>query len=226
MKILVITDLHGQSADDLLGFRDVDLVLVLGDVTTGAGVAETIKRIEPLRRSYPGLYAVPGNWERPESIHWLNEEGLNIDTRVVRFKGLLIFGLGGSIPTPFNTPNETTEDVFAQKLSTCPEPCKDERLVICSHTPPYGACDKVFLGKHVGSESLRKFIDKRSPDLLLCGHIHEARGMEQIGATIVINPGTAPKHYALIDIEEQISATLKYHHLQNQEQRPPPSLLS
>jgi Icc-related predicted phosphoesterase len=209
MKILVITDLHGNLPDDLLGFQDVDIVLVLGDITTGAGLTETRKRIEPLKSSYPRLYAVPGNWERPESIEWLDQEGLNIDAKLVRFQGLLIFGLGGSIPTPFNTPNETTEDVFAQKLSTCPEPQKGERLIICSHNPPYGACDKVFLGKHVGSESLRKFIDRRSPDLLLCGHIHEARGQEQIEATIVINPGTAPKHYAFVTIEEEISVTLE-----------------
>ena len=209
MKILVLTDLHGNLPDNLLGFTDVDLVLVLGDITTGAGLAGTKERIEPLQSSYPELYAIPGNWERPESIQWLNQEGLNIDARAVRLEGVLIFGLGGSIPTPFNTPNETTEEVLAKKLTACPEPQKGERLMICSHNPPYGACDKVFLGKHVGSKSLRKFIDKRSPDLVLCGHIHEASGIEQLGSTVVINPGTAPKHYAFVTIEEQISATLK-----------------
>jgi Icc-related predicted phosphoesterase len=209
MKILVLTDLHGHLPDNLLGFRDVDLVLVLGDLTTGGGLAGTRERIEPLRSFYPELYAIPGNWERPESIQWLNQEGLNIDARAVRFKGLLIFGLGGSIPTPFNTPNETTEEAFAKKLTACSEPQKGERLIVCSHNPPYGACDKVFLGRHVGSKSLRKFIDRRSPDLVLCGHIHEARGIEQIGSTVVINPGTAPKHYAFVSVEEQISATLK-----------------
>lgn len=208
MLVLVVSDLHGHSVKPLVGIEGVDLLLMLGDVTTGAGLEKTKERIQTLRGAYPALYVISGNWERPQSAAWFQAEGLSLDGRAERFNGLLLFGLGGSIPTPFNTPNEFTEDELADKLTSCPEPEEDERLVICSHNPPYGACDRVFLGKSVGSKSLRVFIEKRKPDLVLCGHIHEARGIENIGSTIVLNPGSAPKHYALIRIEKDISVNL------------------
>ncbi len=208
MLILVVSDLHGHSAKPLVGIEGVDLLLMLGDVTTGAGLEKTKERIGTLRGAYPALYVIPGNWERPQSSEWLKEEKISLDGKAVRFNGLLLFGLGGSIPTPFNTPNEYTEEELQEKLNSCPEPGNGERLVICSHNPPYGACDRVFLGKHVGSKSLRTFIDQRKPHLVLCGHIHEARGIEQLGSTIVLNTGTAPKHYALINMAEEISIQL------------------
>lgn len=208
MLVLVVSDLHGHSVEPLVGIEGVDLLLMLGDVTTGAGLEKTKERIQTLRGAYPALYVISGNWERPQSAAWFQAEGLSLDGRAERFNGLLLFGLGGSIPTPFNTPNEFTEDELADKLTSCPEPEEDERLVICSHNPPYGACDRVFLGKRVGSKSLWAFIEKRKPDLVLCGHIHEARGIENIGSTIVLNPGSAPKHYALIRIEKEISVNL------------------
>lgn len=208
MLLLILSDLHGHSVEPLVGIEGVDLVLMLGDVTTGAGLGDTKERIQALRYSYSELYAIPGNWERPQSSEWLKAEDISLDGRAKRFNGLLLFGLGGSIPTPFNTPNEYREEELAEKLALCPEPGNGERLVICSHNPPFGACDKVFLGKHVGSKALRTFIDQRKPDLVLCGHIHEARGIENIGSTIVVNPGTAPKHYALIRIEKEISVAL------------------
>jgi len=208
MLVLVVSDLHGHSVEPLVGIEGVDLLLMLGDVTTGAGLEKTKERIQTLRGAYPALYVISGNWERPQSAAWFQAEGLSLDGRAERFNGLLLFGLGGSIPTPFNTPNEFTEDELADKLTSCPEPEEDERLVICSHNPPYGACDRVFLGKRVGSKSLWAFIEKRKPDLVLCGHIHEARGIENIGPTIVLNPGSAPKHYALIRIEKEISVAL------------------
>jgi Icc-related predicted phosphoesterase len=42
---------------------------------------------------------------------------------------------------------------------------------------------------HVGSEAVRAFIEAHQPSLCLCGHIHEARATDAIGATRVINPG-------------------------------------
>ncbi len=239
MRILALTDLHSRSVKPLLGLEGIDLVLVLGDITTGASLAETKERINPLRDSYPALYAIGGNWDRPESTQWLADEEISMDGRVVRFADIVLFGVGGSTPTPFNTPNEFPEEEFGKRLADCPEPQEDERLVLCSHNPPYGGCyllatgayapaycentpegygecyggcyggcDKVLSGQHVGSKNLRDFIEERKPHLVLCGHIHEGRGKDMIGETVVVNPGTAPRHYALIEIAESISIDL------------------
>jgi len=209
MLILAITDLHGGKVDSLLGIEDVDLVLILGDITTGRGLEETRKRVQALRDAYPLLYSVYGNWERTESIDWLTAEGLNIDGKSVHHKGVCIFGLGGSIPTPFNTPTEFPEEHFERLFSACPHPQPHERLVIASHNPPYGACDRTLAGQHVGSRALRRFVDEHAPDLVLCGHIHEARGVENLGRTVVANPGPAPRHYALVEPTDSLTITLK-----------------
>ena len=44
------------------------------------------------------------------------------------------------------------------------------------------------------SKSIRKAVEKFKPNLLLCGHIHEAEGIEdRIGNTKVINVGKEGK---------------------------------
>ena len=209
MKILVLTDLHGGSVKPLLNFEDIDQVFVLGDITTGKGIRETQARINPLRDAYPSLYAIPGNWELDDSRRWLASEGLSLDCRSINLDGLHFYGIGGSITTPFSTPNEFLEDEFLKKLAGCPKPKEGERLIILSHTPPHGSCDRTALGMHVGSRNLRAFIEDRFPALVLCGHIHEGRDMTTIGSTIVVNPGPAPKHYAIISFNEEISIKLK-----------------
>ncbi len=71
------------------------------------------------------------------------------------------------------------------------------RVVLVCHNPPYGYLDeldspcmpKELNGKHVGSKILLRAIRKHQPRLVLCGHIHEAKGRTKIGKTDVINLG-------------------------------------
>ena len=65
-------------------------------------------------------------------------------------------------------------------------------------------------GQHVGSTALRSFIDERQPTLVFCGHIHEGRGIDRLGATTVVNCGTAYEgYYALAEIGETVEVTLQ-----------------
>jgi Predicted phosphoesterases, related to the Icc protein len=43
---------------------------------------------------------------------------------------------------------------------------------------------------HVGSKAVAKMIQKYQPLLGLHGHIHESRGVQKIGKTTIINPGS------------------------------------
>ncbi len=66
--------------------------------------------------------------------------------------------------------------------------------------PPHGTRDELPFG-HVGSKAIQKFVDR--VDLIVCGHIHEAKGIEIVGKTVVVNPGEACKgSCAVITIEE------------------------
>jgi len=75
--------------------------------------------------------------------------------------------------------------------------------IFCPHAPPYGtACDRLRSGEHVGSTAVRALVDREQPDLVLCGHIHEARGEDRVGRTRIVNPGPAAAgHYAVVEIE-------------------------
>jgi hypothetical protein len=64
------------------------------------------------------------------------------------------------------------------------------------------------MGLHVGSKAIHDFIKAFKPDLVVCGHIHEARGTDKIGETVMINPGQFPNHYAIIDMSDKIAYRL------------------
>ena len=55
----------------------------------------------------------------------------------------------------------------------------------------------------MGSHALGAFVAREQPDLVLCGHIHEARGEDAVGRSRVVNPGpVADGRYALVEIED------------------------
>ena len=64
--------------------------------------------------------------------------------------------------------------------------------------------DVLYTGKHIGSKSVRDFIEKEQPFLTLHGHIHESPDMsgvwkQNIGKTISMNPGDAKP--VIIDLD-------------------------
>ncbi|MBM3304087.1 MAG: hypothetical protein FJY76_03240 [Candidatus Aenigmarchaeota archaeon] len=69
--------------------------------------------------------------------------------------------------------------------------------VMVSHQPPYGILDKVnhrgapkgWKGRHAGSMLLLEYIRKYHPHYVICGHIHEGKGIKRVGKTTVINAG-------------------------------------
>jgi uncharacterized protein len=69
--------------------------------------------------------------------------------------------------------------------------------------PPYGTkTDMLYSGRSVGSKAVRAFIESRQPAICLCGHIHEAKGLDAIGKTQIINPGSlANGGYAVITLQ-------------------------
>jgi uncharacterized protein len=48
------------------------------------------------------------------------------------------------------------------------------------------------------------------PELVFCGHIHEGRGVEQIGRTTVVNCGAAAAgYYAATEVGEKMLVELR-----------------
>ncbi len=57
--------------------------------------------------------------------------------------------------------------------------------------------------KHLGSWIARKFCEKYQPLVCIGGHIHEGKGKDKIGKTLVINPGFGKDTQILIKIDEE-----------------------
>jgi Icc-related predicted phosphoesterase len=85
-----------------------------------------------------------------------------------------------------------------------------EITILLTHNPPFASIVDLTRYKiHVGSKKLREFVLQYSPKIYQCGHIHEARGKEIIGNTLVFNPGPVMRgYYAIIDLKN-INVELK-----------------
>lgn len=114
----------------------------------------------------------------------------NPDTRAcngrsLEVAGLVVGGVGGSLPTGGYFPFELGENEFERIL---------QRLgrvdVLVVHEPPFDTrCDIDHTGKHVGSKAVREYVRRERPWLVLTGHIHESPAVDHLGDTVVFNPG-------------------------------------
>ena len=110
--------------------------------------------------------------------------------------------------TPWKTPRECPDEALRSKLQAEFERVQSYDNLVCNfHAPPYGTqidlapkIDeklqvKVRFGRPdmvpVGSRSVREMFEKYQPLLGLHGHIHESAGVEYIGRTLCVNPGSA-----------------------------------
>jgi len=77
--------------------------------------------------------------------------------------------------------------------------------VLVSHAPPHGSgAGRLPIGFDVGSRTVAAFARSWRPDLILCGHIHEAAGIFSLDGIPVVNPGPLRDgRYALIAWEPQ-----------------------
>jgi Icc-related predicted phosphoesterase len=129
------------------------------------------------------------------------------DDRVVKVGDHELLSLGWSNVTPWKTPRELDEDSLYQRIQAlvvqleCPE-----RAIFNLHVPPYDSgldtateldesLRPVLISGQpheipVGSTAVREVIEEVQPALALHGHIHESRGIANIGRTVCINPGS------------------------------------
>ncbi len=92
-------------------------------------------------------------------------------------------GLSGTIPLPFCNKVGFFETLLAAKA----RPFIDANTVFVVHAPPRGCLDQVGGRFHSGSKMVRELIEEKHPRLVICGHIHEAAGIDKIGETTVAN---------------------------------------
>ncbi|ALV62341.1 hypothetical protein ADU37_CDS06420 [Thermococcus sp. 2319x1] len=203
---MAVTDIHGREnkVKELLEHikgQEPDLILIAGDITHFRGREAAYNVLKEFITFGKPLYAVMGNCDGKDVLELLEELHISLHNKRVEVNGVGIIGIGGSNITPFSTIWEFSEEEIWEILT---KNYQGGDMVL-SHVPPKNTkVDKTFVGTHAGSKSLRKFIEEKQPPLVICGHIHEAIGIDEIGETIIVNPGPLSKgHYATIDFDEE-----------------------
>ena len=131
-----------------------------------------------------------------------------VEGRCVRLDdGHEMITTGYSNITPWNSPRELDEEALGERIDAMYADVTDpENLVAVLHPPPVGtaldqapAIDDEFRVKFeaggvimigVGSIAVRRFVEERQPLIALHGHVHESQGVERLGRTICLNPGS------------------------------------
>jgi Icc-related predicted phosphoesterase len=156
------------------------------------------------------LYAMTGNDDPPELQAMLRDSTVLTETedRVIDLgEGITMVSYGYSNRTPWNTPRELDDDELERRIDKlAAQVSRPERAVFNLHVPPArtaidkapaldGSLKPIVKGgavvmTSVGSEGVRRVLERYHPMLGLHGHIHESRGAVRLGSTLAINPGS------------------------------------
>ena len=202
MKFLVISDIHGnlENVDKLdAKFKEADAVLFGGDFALFEHLETAKPVLEKLASKHEVIYSVLGNCDSPDFLAEVEGADISVEGSIAFNDGYAVSGSGGGSKFTGTTPFERTDEELVGDFAVVENASADsadenghwQNLILIMHNPPKNtACDMISGGIHVGSEALRSFIEKRTPFLVVTGHIHESAGIDKIGETVVINPGS------------------------------------
>jgi len=213
MRLLAISDIHGnrtQLRHILSRASPADVIALAGDLTHLGSPDEAEEAVELCRRHTPLVLTVTGNCddELIEKHMTRNGNSLTGAGRIV--DGVGFFGVSAAQPFIGNT-WEVGEGVLAEWAQRGYQAvAQAKRKVLVSHPPPYGFVDMSYHRSHGGSRAIRAALDRYDIALVVCGHIHEARGMARYNDTLIINCGPAwMGFYAEVEMGQTLTAELK-----------------
>jgi hypothetical protein len=214
MKLLCLTDLHGARSAlhrILDRERDADAILLGGDITNFGTPDEAERVVLHCSQAAPAVMAVAGNCDSPEIDQRLVDLDVSLFGRGRVLCGVGFFGVSAMPPWHGDT-YELTEEAIAAALDAGVAMLEDATpQVMLSHPPPRDTMvDRTVRHTHVGSIAVRRAIDRTQPALVVCGHIHEARGVDQVGDTVIVNCGCGLKGlYAVVELGQTVRVELR-----------------
>ncbi|HDR53701.1 MAG TPA: YfcE family phosphodiesterase [archaeon] len=194
MKLLIFADIHGD-LDKL--YRTIsqldekpDAVLVAGDFTPFGPASIVPDELKLLKQASPHVLAVPGN-EDPDDVRKQMKD-VNIHGKSVRLQDVDVIGFEGATWVDTDVGSMMSYEPVHEHFKN-----PGRRKLLLTHVPPFDTkVDRLWTGRHVGSPFLRSMVEEYQPDLVVSGHIHEARGVDRIGKTVVLNPGALADGYS------------------------------
>ncbi len=208
--ICAISDIHGDITYlDRIGeiLRESDIVLIAGDITNTGKRVCALDILHEIEQYNTNILAVHGNWDRNEVLDLLEEKKYSLHARGKILEDIGFFGTGGSVITPMKTATEFSEEELYEYLQAGYDMISSSPVrIMVSHNPPLGARDRTYFRLRAGSSSVRDFIVENRCELCVCGHIHEACGIDAVGVTPVVNCGSFRQgRYTLIRVGEKMT---------------------
>lgn len=202
MKICCASDLHGFTPD----IPDCDLLLLAGDYQTQRkGWLEWRDVYKPwidaIAERGIKVVGVAGNHDWMfihEKDNLIRVNWTYLQDSGCEFQGLNIWGSPWQ-PRFFDWAFNLDEEELEKKWRLIPK----NTDIILLHGPPrgYGDLSRFSVNgtgpERTGSPSLTKRIEEIKPKLVVCGHIHSAYGMYQLGDTMVVNVAVVNERYQL-----------------------------
>ena len=212
MKILALTDIHGSydKAVDIIKKESADVVVIGGDLTTIGSVKEAEHALRQFQKLSQHVLCVASNMDLPQHDELFVKLGVSLNGRGIIIDDIGFFGVSAAPHSPLHTPYEISEEKIARRIAIGYAEVKHASVkVFVPHAPPYGTkVDIIHAGFHVGSTAVREFIEDWEPTVVICGHIHEARGQDVLGKCRIVNCGPASKgYYSIIRIQEDVEIT-------------------
>lgn len=193
MRIFLASDIHGARAAvaELPAralLQGADLIVLAGDISHRGKPRGFIEELVAGFHGLPVL-AVPGNLD-PLEVHpdFARAGAIFLHEGRIKVEGLGFAGMGGATPHLFGGPYQVEEKKIELGLRLA-EP--GDVLVV--HCPPRGTLDRTTLGIRAGSRAAAAAVERLRPRLVLCGHVHEARGVLERDGTLYVNAGPGKK---------------------------------
>jgi uncharacterized protein len=214
MKIAVLTDIHGQYdiAGRVIALERPDVLVIGGDLTTVGSVREAKSVILGFKKVVEIVLCVAGNMDLPQHDELFVRLGVSINGRGVLVGDVGFAGLSSAPVSTLKTPYELPEETLLERSRAGHRQIRNARIrIFVPHAPPYGTkLDIIHSGIHVGSTAVREIVEDEKPDAVICGHIHEGRGLDFIGKSALMNCGPAMNgYYGIAEIGDTIRLVLK-----------------
>jgi len=201
MRVALLSDTHGLVLPSIE--ENVDAIIHAGDVGPDRDATHWMFEIfapwaieveRPIymtwgNHDFIGERLPQSTWkDLPPNVYILKDETIEIGGKQVWFSPWSpLFGSWA-----FMKPEGGLETIY--------ETIPLDTQIIVSHTPPYGLRDRTLSYEHVGSTALIRRMDQLPLlEMVVCGHIHEARGTRiSVGGVHVHNVSLVNEYYEMV----------------------------
>lgn len=234
LSVIAFSDWRVQDISALVRFikalEKPDLVLYAGDDIKRfrADGKNYLRELAKLSRF--GLCAVAGNDDLADARKLIAGRGVHaVHSCALVLGRFAIVGVEGAPLSKDLGPNYNLgyllypERILAEQMKRWSDRAfQGKKLIVVSHTPPYGVLDFAvrFGRRNIGSRPLRNFLEASSFTLLcVCGHVHRCGGQTaRLGAALVVNAASHDSlgelgKVAVIQINEDCSTGVEWHRI-------------